>query len=97
MRTNSARARGRLNQCAAWAAVTKLTEAERSLLYSIRSFAQFRKQFTFQVATLNYLGLLSQEQGELDLVCLSGRGDKDLAEVLSSAPGGPTAPATDKL
>jgi tryptophan synthase beta chain len=27
--------------------------------------------------------LLAQPQGELDLVCLSGRGDKDLAEVLS--------------
>ena len=29
--------------------------------------------------------VLAQEDGELDLVCLSGRGDKDLAEVLSSA------------
>jgi tryptophan synthase beta chain len=29
--------------------------------------------------------LLAQEGGELDLVCLSGRGDKDLAEVLGSA------------
>jgi tryptophan synthase beta chain len=28
---------------------------------------------------------LSQEDGELDLVCLSGRGDKDLAEVLGDA------------
>jgi tryptophan synthase beta chain len=27
--------------------------------------------------------VLAQEQGEVDLVCLSGRGDKDLAEVLS--------------
>jgi tryptophan synthase beta chain len=27
--------------------------------------------------------LLAQERGELDLVCLSGRGDKDLAEVLA--------------
>jgi len=27
--------------------------------------------------------VLAQEQGELDVVCLSGRGDKDLAEVLS--------------
>ena len=27
--------------------------------------------------------VLAQEQGELDLVCLSGRGDKDLAEVLA--------------
>jgi tryptophan synthase beta chain len=27
---------------------------------------------------------LAQDNGELDLVCLSGRGDKDLAEVLSS-------------
>jgi tryptophan synthase beta chain len=29
--------------------------------------------------------LLSEAQGELDLVCLSGRGDKDLAEVLAQA------------
>jgi tryptophan synthase beta chain len=28
--------------------------------------------------------VLAQEEGELDLVCLSGRGDKDLAEVLGS-------------
>jgi tryptophan synthase beta chain len=26
---------------------------------------------------------LAQEDGELDLICLSGRGDKDLAEVLA--------------
>ena len=30
--------------------------------------------------------VLAQEDGELDLVCLSGRGDKDLAEVLKPAP-----------
>jgi tryptophan synthase beta chain len=29
--------------------------------------------------------VLAQEQGDLDLVCLSGRGDKDLAEVLGEA------------
>jgi tryptophan synthase beta chain len=29
--------------------------------------------------------VLAQEDGELDLVCLSGRGDKDLAEVLAGA------------
>jgi tryptophan synthase beta chain len=29
--------------------------------------------------------VLAQEEGELDLVCLSGRGDKDLAEVLAGA------------
>jgi tryptophan synthase beta chain len=29
--------------------------------------------------------VLSQQEGELDLVCLSGRGDKDLAEVLALA------------
>jgi len=29
--------------------------------------------------------VLAQPEGELDLVCLSGRGDKDLAEVLGSA------------
>jgi len=31
---------------------------------------------------------LAQTDGELDLVCLSGRGDKDLAEVLAAGPGG---------
>ena len=31
--------------------------------------------------------LLAQSDGELDLVCLSGRGDKDLAEVLGEAAG----------
>jgi tryptophan synthase beta chain len=30
--------------------------------------------------------VLAEPDGELDLVCLSGRGDKDLAEVLQSAP-----------
>jgi tryptophan synthase beta chain len=30
--------------------------------------------------------VLAQDDGELDLVCLSGRGDKDLAEVLSGGP-----------
>ncbi len=29
--------------------------------------------------------VLAQDEGELDLVCLSGRGDKDLAEVLSGS------------
>ena len=29
--------------------------------------------------------VLAQEDGELDLICLSGRGDKDLAEVLAQA------------
>ncbi len=28
--------------------------------------------------------VLAQDDGELDLVCLSGRGDKDLAEVLAA-------------
>jgi tryptophan synthase beta chain len=30
--------------------------------------------------------VLAQSEGELDLVCLSGRGDKDLSEVLASEP-----------
>jgi tryptophan synthase beta chain len=30
---------------------------------------------------------LAQSDGELDLVCLSGRGDKDLAEVLGDGEG----------
>jgi tryptophan synthase beta chain len=29
--------------------------------------------------------VIEQSEGELDLVCLSGRGDKDLAEVLGNA------------
>jgi tryptophan synthase beta chain len=33
--------------------------------------------------------VLSQRDGELDLVCLSGRGDKDLAEVLGGAGAAP--------
>ncbi len=32
--------------------------------------------------------VLAQEEGELDLVCLSGRGDKDLAEVLGAGEAG---------
>jgi outer membrane protein TolC len=44
-------------------ALETLTEAERTLLYGVRSFAEYRKQFTFQVATNNYLNLLSQTQG----------------------------------
>jgi outer membrane protein TolC len=43
-------------------ALETLTEAERTLLYGVRSFAHFRKQFTFQVATSGYLNLLTQEQ-----------------------------------
>jgi outer membrane protein TolC len=43
-------------------AMETLTEAERTLLYQIRSFAHFRKAYTFQVATSNYLSLLTQEQ-----------------------------------
>src|SRR5206468_921930 len=39
-----------------------LTEAERNLLYTVRDFARFRKQFTFGIATSNYLSLLLQEQ-----------------------------------
>jgi outer membrane protein TolC len=43
-------------------ALETLTEAERALLYQVRTFARFRKQFTFQVATNGYLNLLAQEQ-----------------------------------
>jgi outer membrane protein TolC len=39
-----------------------LTEAERTLLYEVRTFAHFRKQFTFNIATQTYLDLLLQEQ-----------------------------------
>jgi outer membrane protein TolC len=39
-----------------------LTQAERNLLYQVRTFAHFRKQFTFQIATQGYLSLLAQEQ-----------------------------------
>jgi tryptophan synthase beta chain len=31
--------------------------------------------------------VLAQEDGGIDLICLSGRGDKDLAEVLSKEDG----------
>jgi tryptophan synthase beta chain len=37
--------------------------------------------------------LLQQQDGELDLVCLSGRGDKDLATVLGDTPADPGAGA----
>ncbi len=37
--------------------------------------------------------VLAQQHGELDLVCLSGRGDKDLAEVLEHTEATPTAGA----
>ncbi len=40
-----------------------LTAAERNLLYSVRTFAHFRKDFTFNLATRNYLQLLAVEQG----------------------------------
>jgi outer membrane protein TolC len=39
-----------------------LTEAERQLLYQLRIFAQYRKGFTFNVATSTYLNILLQEQ-----------------------------------
>jgi outer membrane protein TolC len=39
-----------------------LTEAERNLLYQVRTFAHFRKSFTFNIYTQTYLGLLLQEQ-----------------------------------
>ncbi|HMC65968.1 MAG TPA: TolC family protein [Gemmataceae bacterium] len=40
----------------------ELTEAERTLLYRVRDFARFRKQFSFEIATVSYLKLLLQEQ-----------------------------------
>ncbi len=39
-----------------------LTQAERNLLYQVRTFAHFRKQFAFTIATQGFLNLLSQEQ-----------------------------------
>jgi outer membrane protein TolC len=39
-----------------------LTEGERTLLYQVRTFAHYRKQFTFNIATQTFLGLLLQEQ-----------------------------------
>src|SRR5262249_45802221 len=39
-----------------------LTEAERSLLYAVRAFAHFRKTFSFNIITQQYLNLLTQEQ-----------------------------------
>ena len=38
-----------------------LTQAERSLLYSVRNFARFRRQFYFNIVN-QYLGLISQKQ-----------------------------------
>jgi outer membrane protein TolC len=39
-----------------------LTQGERNLLYQVRTFAHFRKNFTFLVFTSRYLNLLSQQQ-----------------------------------
>lgn len=39
-----------------------LTQAERTLLYQARTFAHFRKQFAFTIATQGFLSLLAQEQ-----------------------------------
>jgi outer membrane protein TolC len=39
-----------------------LTEAERTLLYAVRVFAHFRKQFSFNIITQAYLQLLLQSQ-----------------------------------
>jgi outer membrane protein TolC len=39
-----------------------LTEAERALLYSLRTFARFRKQFAVNLQTRSYLQLLLQVQ-----------------------------------
>lgn len=39
-----------------------LTQAERNLLYSVRDFARFRRQFYFDT-TASFLGLLTQVQG----------------------------------
>jgi outer membrane protein TolC len=39
-----------------------LTEAERTLLYTVRTFAHFRKQFSVSIATSGYLQLLLQLQ-----------------------------------
>lgn len=53
-----------------------LTQAERNVLYAVRDFARFRKQFTFNITTggQGYLGLLFQLQNirnqEANLVAL---------------------------
>jgi outer membrane protein TolC len=39
-----------------------LTQAERNLLYAVRTFERFRKQFSFDAITQNYLQLLLLEQ-----------------------------------
>jgi outer membrane protein TolC len=39
-----------------------LTEGERTLLYTLRTFAHFRKNFSFNIITSQYLSLLAQEQ-----------------------------------
>jgi outer membrane protein TolC len=52
----------------------ELTQAERDLLYAVRSFARFRKQFYLDIATSSYLSLLQQVQRirnlEVNLVSL---------------------------
>jgi outer membrane protein TolC len=40
----------------------ELTQAERNLLYAVRTFERFRKQFSFNIITQDYLQLLLQEQ-----------------------------------
>jgi outer membrane protein TolC len=39
-----------------------LTESERSLLYNVRSFAHYRKQFSFNIITVSFLQLLNELQ-----------------------------------
>ncbi|MBI3462466.1 MAG: TolC family protein [Planctomycetes bacterium] len=52
----------------------ELTQAERGVLYAVRDFARFRKQFYVRIATENFLQLLLQLQGlrnqEANLVSL---------------------------
>ena len=41
----------------------RLTQSERAVLYTVRDFARFRKQYSFNVAMRGYLQLLLQLQG----------------------------------
>ena len=60
--------------------------ADRDALAAFREVARFEGIIPALETAHALAWVLSQRDGELDLVCLSGRGDKDLAEVLGSAP-----------
>ncbi len=56
---------------------------DREALAAFRSLARLEGIIPALETAHALAWLLAQPDGELDLVCLSGRGDKDLAEVLA--------------